>query len=477
MIPVNNIIQQIAVKMVEQVFENLSENGIHSIGQTANQLLGIAKSAASEILSAAIEQMDIALVEANQARRTDGLRIKQRNVPRTLLTDLGELRYERTYFETKQGHRCYLVDHLIGVEPYERLSKELCAQLVQQTAGKSMEKAAKDLQVAVSRQTVNNKVLALKEVAVEAEPAQETPKVLHLFADEDHAHLKNGRTAIVPLVTVTEGIDASQKRHQTIRAVHFEGYGVENERFFENISSFLNEKYRMEQVETVYVHADGGTWIRAVQDWLPNVQFVMDGFHLEKRLRQISRLEGAAPYVGAIRQSMREDQLSKFVAYCARIREKLDERGRGTLADNEDFIRKHWGAVVLRIRNEVCGSCTEPLVSHVLSQRLSRNPLAWSEHGIRQMAMLRVYVKNGGAVAAKDIRVSRSKTDLDRDRAAFKDGFVRYRDYADKQIDAFLSAKPDWSIFERSLLPSGKLDGVALIRKAWGTLRNSLLTA
>lgn len=473
----NHIIQQIAVKMVEEILENLGREGIHDLGQTARQLLCVAKTATAEILSAAIQQMDLALVEASQARKEDGLRIKQRNVPRTFLTDLGEVRYTRTYFESRQGHRCHLVDHLIGVEPYERLSKELCAELVQHSADKSMAKAAQDLRLPVSRQTVSNKVLALKEVAVEAERTQETPKELHLFADEDHVHLKNGRSAIIPLVTVTEGIDASQKRHRTIQRVHFEGYGIENDHFFENISSFLNERYRMEQVETVYVHADGGPWIRAAKDWLPNVRFVMDGFHLEKRLRQISRLQGAPPHMAAIRQSMREDQPARFAASCARLHEKLDERARKTLKENADFIRNHWCAVVLRMRNEVCGSCTEPLVSHILSQRLSRNPLAWSEHGIRQMAMLRVYVKNGGVVCAKDIRISRSRKALDHDRIAFHSGFVKYRDYADRQIDEFLQVKPDWSIFERPLPSSRKLDGTGMIRKAWGSLRDSLTSA
>ncbi|HOR13842.1 MAG TPA: UPF0236 family protein [Clostridia bacterium] len=49
--------------------------------------------------------------------------------------------------------------------------------------------------------------------------------------------------------------------------------------------------------------------------------------------------------------------------------------------------------------------CAEAVQSR-LSARLSRNPLAWSEHGIHQMAMVRVYVKNGGVVCASDVRVS-----------------------------------------------------------------------
>ena len=39
-------------------------------------------------------------------------------------------------------------------------------------------------------------------------------------------------------------------------------------------------------------------------------------------------------------------------------------------------------AAQFRYSPEICGSCTESLVSHVLSERLSRMPLAWSERGL-----------------------------------------------------------------------------------------------
>ena len=473
----NTIIQQITVKLIEEITEDLQERGIGNIGQTAKRLLDKAKSAMLDILQASIHQMDLALVAASKERRKDSLRIKERDVPRSIITDLGELCYERTYFETAKGERCYLLDHLIGVEAYERLTKELCASLVQQAAEQSMEKAAKNLGAAVSRQTVNNKVLALREVAADAVRKESTPVELHIFMDEDHVHMKNGRCAMVPLLTVTEGIDVTKKRHKTINAVHFEGYGVATASFFENVSSFLHEAYRMEEVERIYIHADGGRWIYGISDWIPNAIFVMDGFHLQKRLRQMGNLSGAAPFMGALRKSIRDNDFGRFADCCAGIREKQDDLGRKRFAEHADFLRNHWDSVVLRMQNEICGSCTEPLVSHVLSARLSRNPLAWSEHGLRQMAMLRVFVKNGGVVTAKDIRVSRSKADLDKDKKAHEFGFVKYRDYADQQVGDFLQERFDWSIFDNELHRSSKLDGTTVLLKAYGQLRDVVASA
>jgi hypothetical protein len=312
---------------------------------------------------------------------------------------------------------------------------------------------------------------------IEAKPERESPKELHVFADEDHMHMKNGGSAIVPLVTVTEGIDTTERRHKTINPVHFEGYGIDNDEFFEGISSFLGRKYRMEEVETIYVHGDGGRWIQAAKDWLPNVRFVMDGFHLEKRLKKMSRLAGASKYMGAVRKAMQGDDIKGFMSLCAKIRVGLDPRGCETLDENRAFILNHWKAIVLRLSGTVCGSCTEPLVSHVLSKRLSRNPLAWSEHGIRQMAMLRVYVQNQGVVTAADIRVSRNRDRLDEDKKSLRDGFAKYRAYADEQIDDFIKNKPNWDAFEKRTYRYGKLDGSSLVLKACGQTRHPLASA
>jgi len=469
-----HIIQQIATKYIENLVSFLREEKLASIGQATQQLHSLSKAVALEILGACLTQMDLALVAANKERKGDGLRIKERNVQRTILTELGEVRYARTYFEDSNGERSYLLDHLIGVAPYERLSRELCAALVQEASDTSMEKAARRLEAPVSRQTVNNKVLALMEVCTDSVPADDTPPELHLFADEDHAHLQNGRSAMVPLVTVTEGIDVSKKRHASINPVHFEGYAMEPHDFFEGIASFLYERYDMERVERIYVHADGGKWISSAQDWLPNVRFVMDGYHLEKRLRQMARLPGAGCRIGAIRNAIRHDAFTTFVAQCAKIDEGLDAPEHEKLAEHMNFIQNHWDGIVLRLQNVLCGSCTEPLVSHVLSDRLSRDPLAWSEHGLRQMAMLRVYVKNGGVVTAKDVRVSRSKAELCADAKSRKHGYVKYRKLADKQIYDFLCTRRDWSIFASPPHGHGKLDAVGMLIKAHGSLRSPL---
>ena len=470
------IITQITANVVEDILKNIYENGISDIGKTAESLMTVLKEGALEILSAAVTETDKAVLAAKKERKIDGITVKQRNVPRTVVTSLGNLTFKRTYFTLPDGTMAYLTDQLIGIEPFERVTRELCAELVQNTASMSMQRSVDVTGAPVSRQTVNNKLLSMRNVVTEVSRVRNTPSELHIFADEDHVHLRPKRSAIVPLVTVTEGIDTSNpKRHKTISPVHFQGYGMDNHTFVENVVAAIYEKYDMDRVEKVYIHADGGNWIKSLGNLMPNAIFVMDGFHLEKYFKKLFRLNGAAPYSGIVRKAVRENNFEAFAGYVTSIGEKQDEIGKKTLYQIVNYFQNNWDSIVERMNCSHCGSCTEPLISHTLSERLSRNPLAWSKEGLAKMAMLRVFTENGGKVTAEQIRISRSKNDRSKDFCALKNGLEIYNKYAEAQVKSVFGGKHDWSFFEKSSTPAafsyGKLTGTTILLKACAKLR------
>jgi len=468
---VERIITQITVKVVDKIIKNIEKNGISEIGKTAESFLSILKDGALEMLSAVVESVDAATLQAKKERGKDGITVKQRNVSRTIVTSIGELTYKRTYYKQENGSMIYLTDHIIGVEPFERVSKELCAELVQKAASMSMQKVVNVSDVAVSRQTVNNKVLSMHNAVTEIVNARSTPKEIHIFADEDHVHLRPKKSAIVPIVTITEGIDISnEKRHKTIEPVHFQGYGMNTHSFVENVVSAIHQKYDMDKVERVIIHADGGKWIKVLGELLPNAVFVMDGFHLEKYFKKLFKLNGAAAYGGVIHKAVKNNDFKSFAVYCNSIKEKQDETGLKKLFELVNYFQNNWDSIVERMNGNHCGSCTEPLVSHVLSDRLSRNPLAWSKEGLAKMAMLRVFEKNGGKVTSKHIRISRSKLERNEDYHSLKNGFEIYNKYAEQQIKSSFGNYHDWSIFEKEYFPSGfssgKVTGTSVLLNA-----------
>ncbi len=466
------IIQQIAAKAVEEIFESVKVTGLSDIGKTIKALTPVVSRTVLNILTAFLEEMDEALVSGTKAlRRKDGITVKERDVPRTWLTELGELKYKRTYFRLRDGSFVYLLDHVIGVESYERISKELVADILQAATVKSYQQAIDSTKQEITRQTVHNRLVALNDLVVSVERAEETPKTLDIFADEDHVHLTPKGQAIVPLVTITEGIDVSNpKRHKTIHPIYLGAFNLEPDVFRENVLAVLTERYDLDRIEQINIHADCGPWIRGLQELIPHSRLVLDGYHLEKELRSFLRLEGAGSYSKVIRDSMcKEDGYEAFERYCESIYSKqTTEKGQEKVRKFVEYCANHWSAIVVRMSKETCGSCTEPQVSHVLSDRLSRNPIAWSKDGLNRMTMLVVYTKNGGRVCAEDVRI---RVDEQAKSNFYEDGYARYCDYLKKQSDEMLNVKHDWSLFEHECDALGKVDGVYLLRKSVGAIQ------
>ena len=97
-----DIIQQIAVKAVEEIFESVKITGLNDIGKTIKALTPVVSRTVLSVLTAFLEEMDESLVIGAKAlRREDGITVKERGVSRVWLTELGELNYKRTYFRLR----------------------------------------------------------------------------------------------------------------------------------------------------------------------------------------------------------------------------------------------------------------------------------------------------------------------------------------------------------------------------------------
>ena len=115
---------------------------------------------------------------------------------------------------------------------------------------KSYQHAIDSTKQAMSRQTVHDRLVALDDLVMPMKRAEETPETLDIFADEDHVHLTPKGKAIVPLVTITEGMDESNpKRHRTINPIHIAAFDMKAEAFRENVIAVLTERYDLDKVK------------------------------------------------------------------------------------------------------------------------------------------------------------------------------------------------------------------------------------
>lgn len=475
------IIAQIITDMVNNIFAKIRETGIGQLAVIGESLKEYTNECVLKMLRVILEEIDSLLLDNKRLRKTDGLTIQQRDVPRVLTTAFGELEYKRTYYrylEEGKARYAYLTDLVTGVEPYERVTADFVAQILSDVELLSYRNSAKNHSGSITGQTVHNRLMATREMAKEPEHVVDLKTdTVDIFADEDHVHMQPKKQSVVPLVVITDGI----KDGVTLNPFYLQGCGMNTDSLCENVLAVLTERYGADAPLQVRLHCDGGSWIKKLTDTLPNVTVYMDGFHIEKYLKKLLHFKEGFRYGQRIRNALRKGDWDSFFVLGTELASLQNENGQKSVHEILGYFNNNRESISNRMKareNGVCGSCTEGLVSHILSERLSRDPISWSEAGLQKMASLLIFKKNGGKILPKHIRCSVSRKEKTKEKNRFREcGFELYRSYAEQQSEAFLQKKLDWSILEPATPTFGKIDGTRVLLSALGELRDTLASA
>ena len=472
-----NIIQHILANTATIFLDYFTTSGLASLDKMADDLKLISDGMAARVLGAFIDAADKSICDAKKERKEDGIKVHERGVPRTIFTSLGFFTYNRTYFKSPAG-RAYLLDDILGVNPYERVDAGVGARLVNAAATHSYARSAAIVAGGnVSRQSAWNKAMNTGEVAYVPERADYVPEVIHIFADEDHVSLQDGGGTVVPLVTVCAGKRRMCKgRNELLDPFHVQGYGMDKETLWGYVYALCAEKFDMTRVGAVYVYGDGASWIKGSLGVFPNAVYVLDTFHFKKRMRSIFSGEVGAQFTLAAHTAVAKGDKAAFAAIAqallAAVLETMPEgRAREKKAkhanDSIGYILNNWDAIQNAKLPGAIGSCTEALVSHVLSDRLSRSPMGWSKKGLSKMAMIRVFALNDGEVMPADTLAWKHS---DR-RRCVADRIEKYENIVRLQHDDIFKDAKNWRWFEVDSKISGKTTGTKVALDSLGKLR------
>lgn len=456
------VITQIANSYADEVVSTIKELGLGNIDELSLALLGLAVNFPTKLLPKLYEEFDRQLFEDKAFRKEHNLVVKERGRSRDYMTPLGLLSISRTYYQNKQsGEYLYPVDELAGISSYSRLSPSLCALLLNSTSEVSMQKSATIVTGGeVSAQSVCNK---LREVGILETPLPESRRSvdeLHIFADEDHVSMRDGTNKSVPLVCVCEGIESVSKgRRKTINPVCFTGEIKKSDELWDHVYAYVENAYGADGMNRVCVHGDGADWIRKGLDVFSGSDFFLDGYHLHQRLVPFLSKGGS----DNIYELLRNGDTDAFRLFAeGMIQECKDASTKKTLRKNLKYILNNREGIMNRLRKDSVGSCTEALVSHVFSERLSRDPMAWSVDGANAMARLRVFLQNGGVVCAEHFR----RSDEEKQKSELAN-------YSYSLLEAFKNIKIDSYLFEQRRYANGKVTPISVVLKSLGSIKTS----
>lgn len=446
------IIQQIALELVEKINKKIFSNELTDLDKLAASLFEDCTDYARLMVQEVIRIRNIQFREDKTLRKEKGLVLKEKERPRQLLTKLGIINWNRDYYYDKPNEEyIYPLDHMLGIRNYERIGDEVTAELLNRATEVSYAKSA-DIVTggAVSRQSVHNHVLKVNVPEKQPETRNKEVRNLHIYADEDHVHMqkpnkKRGKqNQIVPLVTVTEGTaSVGRRRNKTISSMHFVDERMSSEKLWKSVEGYIDKAYDMKNLEHIYIHADGGRWIKNGLETFPNVTHVMDGYHFFKNLRSIAKKCPKRNVSIVILNALSRDDKEKADCFLQEIAEEdisVLEFGK--------YLFGNWNEIRNLVTLDIPGSCTEGQVSHILSERFSRNPMGWSKAGLGKLSKLRVYAINGGKLTGNDMKQGTSNC---------------YSEYADEFIKKYVEEKSDWSVFGGEPMVFDKSSGTQML--------------
>ncbi len=384
----DTIVTEIAENFIKKIVGLLTE-GEKGLAAIEESMLTEAKHCAAKLTGAYAEAVDAAIMADKGTRREKGYSVQRKCDERRIATLVGEVSYKRTYYKKASGGYEYLTDTALWIEKRERVSSGLSLALVRAAKEMSYAKSSKYASDGgISRQTVMGRVRRSSTAAYEPDSKRKVPE-LHIDADEAHVTLVGGKKSEVPLISVYEGIESRSKRHECKNVFHISEYGKKPDELWEQVLTEIERRYDLTDTK-IYLHGDGANWIQTGFDWIPNAVFVLDKYHKNKAIKQMTAgllKSDRKLYDREIRWALENEELRFFDELTAGLYSEMPDREEKILSASGYLKRLVKGISVASLDPGANnGGCTEPHVSHVLSSRLSSRPMAWSKKTLKRLA-------------------------------------------------------------------------------------------
>lgn len=183
--------EEIGIKKIEKIIEKF----IKDPTDMASFVTGIREEVVSlglSVIQETLEDMDNEIRSSNKRKEKWSI---VRKDEKQLKTSLGDITFKKTLFKNKKDNRTkYLLDTILGMSSHERLTEDAEQKLLEEAVESSYRKAGETMSLSsgVSKQTVKNKIHALKfkkETEVKY-PEKKQVDFLYIDADEDHVSLQ-----------------------------------------------------------------------------------------------------------------------------------------------------------------------------------------------------------------------------------------------------------------------------------------------
>ena len=374
---------------------NILENNLflheleHNIFNSTNELN-------LDILKQILEYLD--LEYKNSKKRKDKYYVQQTR-ERTLITSLGLLTFNKTYYKSKKKingkyeYYSYLEDYL-GIAKWAKMTLAAEVILINNALDNGYSWSANNSipNYITTRQTISSKIQSINYNYVENIPKKDTPEVIYIEADEVHANLqsrdKDTKNRIVPVLLTHEGHKEDFVKKKELKEQHYIASSIlKTDKLWNEAYKYLDTKYDLGKEPTIFISGDGGSWIKGYDESFPNAIYVLDPFHyFNKKLAYIFKKE---PIITSIADSyLRNKMIDEFKLLVNVQIEKYPEQKKDMIKVQNFLIENIEGIINQKHPLYKCPCSMEGHISNKYAKFITSRPHAYSEDGLENIVQL-----------------------------------------------------------------------------------------
>ena len=334
----------------------------------------------------------------NSKERKDKYYVQQTR-ERTLITSLGLLTFNKTYYKSKEkvngnySYYSFLEDYL-GIAKWAKMTLAAETKLINNALDNGYTWSANNSipNYITTRQTISSKIQSINYNYIENIERKETPDVIYIEADEVHANLQSKspgtKNKIVPVILTHEGHKEDFVKKKQLKEQHYISSSIlKTDKLWEETYKFLDKKYDLDKEPTIFISGDGGPWIKGYDVAFSNAIYVLDPFHyFNKKLSVIFKKE---PIITSIADSyLRNRMTDEFkLLVKAQIEQYPDEK-KEMLKVQRFLINNIDGIINQKHSLYKCPCSMEGHISNKYAKFITSRPHSYSEDGLENIVQL-----------------------------------------------------------------------------------------
>lgn len=360
------------------------------------------------IITEVFEELDCNF--KNSQDRIKQYNINKSNVSRTIITIVGEITFQRTYYESKDRlKKFFFIDetfHLPKYDHYDPIIKALAIDLSFDTnqlkAGKivgesitTIKNISTDIRkkYSIPRQSINNWINEWNNPKIIYNSIDNTPDTLYVMADEKFIGCQDlDNDLMAKCFVIFEGLEKDGKnRNKLVNRMVISKYSSSP---WPEVVDIIGQKYDFQKIKHIVLLGDGAKWIKSGINELKmephcEVSFKLCTFHFKQAIHRITTDETIRK---ELINSFFKDTKSEFKNKIESIKITYPDRTE-KIEKNENYILNNYNSIKYEVENNI-GSSMESHISHCIANMFSSRPKGYSSKNINKYLEINDYKNN-----------------------------------------------------------------------------------